>query len=140
MSRSAEIRWEFGGEERLFRMTLEVVQALQESKCDAGPSHIWDRLNNGAWKDHDVFEPILRGLIGAKMPSNDALKLVRRHIQPLGDHVELAKALCAVAVTGVPDEAPKELGETATRRPSSSRSPAEKFDSPGSGDGAAQWG
>lgn len=140
MSRSAEIRWEFGGEERLFRMTIEAVQAVQESQCDAGPSHIWDRLNSGAWKDHDVFEPILRGLIGAKMPPNDALKLVRANIQPLGDHVELAKALCAVAVTGVQDEAPKGFGETATERPSSTRSPAKKSDSRASTDGAAQWG
>lgn len=137
MSRSATIRWEFGGVERLFRLTIERLEDLQEGKCDAGPSHIWALLDTGQWKSWHVIEPLVQGLRGGEgIAESAARKLVKKEVAAngLGDYVDLAKAVCAASVTGTPDEAPKGFGETA--RQETSRFPTENSGSPRSTDGA----
>jgi hypothetical protein len=70
------------------------------------------------------------------MSESAARRLVKKQVAgALGDYVELAKAVCAAAVTGVPDEAPKKSAGMVSQETSHSR--MEKSDSPQSTDGAA---
>lgn len=138
MSRTATIRWEFAGEERVFRLTISRLEALQE-KCDAGPGFIWQLLDSGMAKSWHITETLIQGLIGGGMSEAAAIKLVKANAIPLADHIELAKAICQAAWSGVPDESPKEFGETVTMSPTASRSPMGKSGSRGSMDGQAPW-
>lgn len=109
MSRSAEIVLLFGGEERLFRLGIKQLEAIDE-KCDAGPMELLRRHAEGTWRVHDLREVILQGLIGGGATQAEASTLVRTFFDdlPLGQFVPIAQAIVMAAVVGSEDE---DLGE-----------------------------
>lgn len=109
MSRSAEVTLPFGGEDRVFRLALGQLRALQE-KTDCGPPELLRRFAMQTWRVDDVREPILQGLIGGGLDSPKATQLVQSYVDsaPYGLHLQLAQAIVAAAIVGVDDE---DLGE-----------------------------
>lgn len=105
MSRAAEITMAFGGEERLFRLPIGRLRALQE-KTDSGPMELIQRLVAGNWRIDDVREPILQGLIGGGMDSRSATQLLLDHFDdlPVLPFVAVAQAIVAASVIGVEEE------------------------------------
>lgn len=127
MSRAAEVMLAFGGEERLFRLPIGRLRAVQE-RCDAGPMEIIARLANGGWRLDDVREVILQGLIGGGLGQPEATRLMLTAFDslPLQPFVPVAQAVMMAAVVGVEDEEPGEgqAGEGSTlSRAASSDSP-----------------
>lgn len=122
MSRAAEVTLAFGGEERLFRLPLGRLRALQE-KTDCGPLELLQRYAMSTWRVDDVREAILQGLMGGGLPSHQATSIVVGHFDdtPIMAHVAVAQAIVASAVVGVGDEQP---GETGARGEKKSRSRA----------------
>jgi len=126
VSRSGDIRLDFGGEERAFRLAIGQWRKVQE-KCDAGPAELLTRLAPafyaakqdltfeqivgmgfiGKWRIDDVREPILQGLLGANMAGPEALALVKTWVdeRPLLESVALAYRIVLASVTGPEDEA-----------------------------------
>ena len=113
MSRSAEARLDFAGEERLFRLRVGPLNALQE-KLDAGPLWLNSMLEAGRWKTTDLREIIFQGLKGGGMPDADATALIKSDFDdpPAGyaQFVPLCRAILAPVIFGVEDEP---LGEPA---------------------------
>lgn len=111
MSRAAEITLAFGGEERLFRLPLGRLRALQE-KTDCGPLELLQRYAMSTWRVDDVREAILQGLMGGGLPSHQATSIVMANFDdmPIMGHVAIAQAIVAAAVVGVGDEEPGEIG------------------------------
>lgn len=109
MSRSAEVTLPFGGEDRVFRLALGQLRALQE-KTDCGPPELLRRYATQTWRVDDVREAVLQGLIGGGLDSPKATQLVQNYVDasPYGLHVQLAQAVVAAAIIGVEDEG---LGE-----------------------------
>ncbi|KAK0358855.1 hypothetical protein LTR94_033683, partial [Friedmanniomyces endolithicus] len=105
MSRTAEIELSFGGEDRLFRLNIGRLRALQE-KVDAGPMELLSRLSAGTWRVDDVREVLLQGLIGGGMSSADATRLVKTDFDdlPLQPFVQIAQAVVMTALVGAEDE------------------------------------
>jgi len=136
MSRSAVARFEWGGEERTFRLTARALEDWQEA-CDAGPAWVWGLLQNEAWKPVHVRETLRFGLIGGGMSAAEAGRLVKLHIEPYGDNIKPAMCVLEAVIQGVPDEVPKSYGETVASL--SPISPEGKSASPPSGDGVGQW-
>lgn len=129
MSRTAEIELSFGGEDRLFRLNIGRLRALQE-KVDAGPMELLSRLSAGTWRVDDVREVLLQGLIGGGMSSADATRLVKTDFDdlPLQPFVQIAQAVVMTALVGAEDEvAGEQQGEEQT-----SPSPAPNSASPAS--------
>lgn len=129
MSRGAEVTLPFGGEDRLFRMPLGRMRAVQE-KCDAGPPELLTRYVGKTWRVDDVREPILQGLIGAGLAPHEAQKLVETAMDglPMIPFVPIAQAVVMAFLIGVDDEEPgeREAGEAAAKshsREASSASP-----------------
>lgn len=130
MSRSAEVVLAFGGEDRVFRLPLGRLRALQE-KTDAGPMELLQRFTVGNWRIDDVREPILQGLIGGGMNQHEATKLVQSYFDdtPTLPHVHFAQSIVAAAIIGVEDES---LGELQAGASQKKRSRARKSVSPAS--------
>lgn len=130
MSRAAEVTLLFGGEDRLFRLPLGRLRALQE-KTDAGPMELLKRFTVGNWRIDDVREPILQGLIGGGMNQHEATKLVQSYFDdtPTFPHVQFAQVIVSAAIIGVEDESLGELQAGATQR---KRSRAARSASPAS--------
>ncbi len=129
MGRTAEIELSFGGEDRLFRLNIGRLRALQE-KVDAGPMELLSRLSAGTWRVDDIREVLLQGLIGGGMSSPDATRLVKTDFDdlPLQPFVQIAQAVVMTALVGAEDEgAGEQLGEEQT-----SPSPAPNSASPAS--------
>ncbi|WP_461344464.1 gene transfer agent family protein [Brevundimonas sp. GN22] len=105
MSRAAEVTLPFGGEERLFRLPIARLRALQE-KTDCGPMELIQRYSAGTWRLDDVREAILQGLIGGGLNSHEATQVIMGHFDdtPIFPHVTIAQAIVASAVIGVDDE------------------------------------
>lgn len=122
MGRAAEVTLAFGGEERLFRLPLGRLRALQE-KTDCGPLELLQRYAMSTWRVDDVREAILQGLIGGGLSSHEATGIVQSHFDdtPVMGHVPVAQAIVAAAVIGTGDEAP---GETQARGQGKTRSRA----------------
>ncbi|WP_292052156.1 gene transfer agent family protein [Brevundimonas sp. UBA5866] len=120
MSRAAEVTLAFGGEERLFRLPIGRIRALQE-KTDCGPMELIQRFTTGRWRVDDVRETILQGLIGGGLSTHEATQVILGHFDdtPIFPHVTIAQAIVASAVIGVEDEA---LGESAAGVGTNSRS------------------
>lgn len=119
MSRSAEVTLAFGGEERLFRLPIDRLRALQE-KTDCGPMELLQRYSAGTWRVDDIREALLQGLIGGGLTSTEATQLVLSHFDgtPLADSVPLAHGIVMAAVVGAedePQEKPKAGAKTKTR-------------------------
>lgn len=109
MSRAAEVNLLWGGEERLFRLPIGRIRAIQE-KCDAGLPELLRRYITQAWMIDDVREVILQGLIGGGLDNQTATKAVLAYFDdtPIQPHVTVAQAIVAAAIVGVDDE---DLGE-----------------------------
>lgn len=109
MSRSARIHLTLWDGEYDFQLRLGELQKLQEV-CDAGPMHIRRRLLGDDWKVEDVRETLRLGLLGAGMKQDDALKLIKRHVDPpyLAENTINAMLVISASVAGVEDE---RLGE-----------------------------
>lgn len=109
MSRAAEVELAFAGEDRMFRLPLGRLRALQE-KCDAGPMELLGRYVQGNWRVDDVREAILQGLIGGGMESGPATKLVQTNFDdlPIQQFIPLAQAVVMASVIGIGDEPPGE--------------------------------
>lgn len=136
MSRTATARFEWAGEERVFRLSARALEDWQEA-CDAGPAWVWGLLQSEMWRSVHVRETLRYGLIGGGMPAAEAGRLVKLHAEPYGDNIKPAMCVLEAVIQGVPDEVPKGLGETvASLRPIS---PEGKSGSLHSGDGAGQW-
>lgn len=114
MSRSAEVTLAFAGEERVFRLPLGRLRALQE-KTDCGPMELLSRLASGTWRVDDLRETILQGLVGGGLDQGAATKLLLSYLddQPLQPFVILAQAVLMAAVIGAGDDEPgeREAGE-----------------------------
>lgn len=122
MSRAAEVTLAWGGEDRLFRLPLGRMRALQE-KTDAGPPELLRRYVTQTWRIDDVREAILQGLIGGGLDNQAATKAVAAYFDdtPVESHVLVAQAIVAAAIVGVGDE---DLGEPGGEVRPSSPSPA----------------
>lgn len=116
MSRTATARFEWAGEERTFRLAVRQLEELQDA-CDAGPQYLYELLASGLGRQKYIAETLRLGLIGGGMPAAEADRLVKRNIFPLADNVLPAMTVLAAVVQGVPDERPKESGETVPPKP-----------------------
>lgn len=105
MSRSADVRLDFAGEERFFRLGIREMRVIQE-KVDAGPYEVFLRLQDSRWRVDDVRETILQGLIGGGMETVPALKLVEKHFDalPILQFIPVAMGVLIAALSGVEDE------------------------------------
>lgn len=116
MSRDGSISFEWADGEKTFRLALGQLRELQE-KCDAGPPHIYHRLESDTWLVDDVVETLRLGLIGGGADQAKARTLVQRYAGPgtFMENVRPAMMIIAAALVGAPDEAPKKaMGETET--------------------------
>lgn len=128
MSRSAEIVLPFGGEDRVFRLPIGRLRALQE-KTDCGPMELLSRFSEGRWRVDDLRETIFQGLQGGGMPSPDASRLMKTDFDdlPLQQFVFTAQGIVLAAVVGSEDE---DLGEQRGEASQTTPSPEEKSGSP----------
>ena len=116
MTRTAEVTLAFAGEERLFRLPIGRLRALQE-KTDCGPMELIQRFAAGSWRVDDLRETIHQGLIGGGLAAPDAARLLKTDFDdlPLGQFVGTAQAIVLAAVVGAGDEdAGEPEGEAAT--------------------------
>ncbi len=106
MGLKTEVRIDFAGERRSFDLSpIGCVRRLQDA-CDAGPQFVLNRLFDGSWKDHDLREPIIQGLVGAGMPQRDAQALVEKWIdpEPKRQFIPIAQAVLMAWLVGAEDE------------------------------------
>lgn len=106
MGLKTEVRIDFAGERRSFDLSpIGCVRRLQDA-CDAGPQFILNRLFDGSWKDHDLREPIVQGLIGAGMGQRDAQELVEKWVDPAPKRqfIPVAQAVLMAWLVGAEDE------------------------------------
>lgn len=131
MGLKTEVRLDFAGERRSFNLSpIGSIKRLQDA-CDAGPQFILNRLFDGSWRDHDLREPIVQGLVGAGMPQRDAQALVEKWIdpEPKQQFVPLAQAVLMAWLIGAEDE---DLGEPRGEAETTSPSPEASSSSPAS--------
>lgn len=109
MSRAAEASLAFAGEDRIFRLSLGRLRALQE-KVDCGPMELLSRYATGAWRVDDLREVIYQGLVGGGLDAAAASRLMKTDFDdlPLAPFVVLARGIVLAAVVGAGDEV---LGE-----------------------------
>lgn len=110
MSLKTEVRLDFAGERRSFDLSpIGCIRRLQDA-CDAGPQHILNRLFDGTWRDHDLREPLIQGLVGAGAQQRDAQALVEKWVdpEPKQQFIPLAQAILMAWLVGAEDE---DLGE-----------------------------
>lgn len=122
MSRSAEISLAFAGEDRVFRLPIGRLRALQE-RVDCGPMELLARYIGGTWRVDDLREPILQGLMGGGMGQGEATRLVQSNFDdlPLKEFIGIAQAIVGAAVIGAAEEG---LGEPEAGEMSTNPSPA----------------
>lgn len=114
MSRHGTIRLVWGGDERPFRLSFKELRELQElctlptDKLVSGPLSIATRLGEGTWRVQDIRETLRLGLVGGGMPSNEATRLVIRHVEeydtPLAEHALHARAIIFAALMGARED------------------------------------
>lgn len=105
MSVDGSVELTFGGDSRLFRLSVDNLIALQ-GKRDSGPLEIAGRLQAGTWRIEDITETIRIALIGGGMDGKAARELVEAHVKPphITAHVLLALAVLLSALQGDPDD------------------------------------
>lgn len=105
MSADGSITLAWGDGEHRFRTGLKEWREIQD-KCGAGLVEIMDRLAHRRWKVDDVREPIRIGLIGGGMTPTQAFGVTKIYVdeRPLAESVNVAFAILAAAVVGVPDD------------------------------------
>jgi len=118
--RPVDITW--AGGEHSFLLTIDLLRALQ-SKCDAGPAWVLNRLTSGQWLVDDVIETIRLGLEGGGLKKEEARRLVVRHVQdrPLTLSVMTAQVILMSALFGSEDDPVGENLAGAETEPSLSR-------------------
>lgn len=129
MSLKTEVRLDFAGERRSFDLApVGCIRRLQDA-CDAGPQFILNRLFDGSWKDHDLREPIIQGLIGGGLDQRSAQALVEKWIdpEPKRQFIPVAQAVLMAWLVGAEDET---LEKPRARKRNATRSRAEKSGSP----------
>src|SRR5690606_33395855 len=104
------------------------IRRLQDA-CDAGPQHIMNRLFDGTWRDHDLREPLIQGLVGAGVQQRDAQALIEKWVdpEPKQQFIPMAQAILMAWLVGAEDEDLGEPSGEAQTNPSpdqSSASPA----------------
>lgn len=131
--KGVELTW--AGGEHEFVLTIELLRALQ-SKCDAGPPHILERLTSRRWFVDDVIEPIRLGLEGGGATKEAARQMVKRFVEdrPLTESVILAHTVLSASLLGSEDDMPGEM-KAGTASQTVTRSPEENGASPASTDG-----
>lgn len=130
MSRAAEVRLDFAGEERLFRLGIGQLRVLDEA-CDCGPMELLTRFSAGTWRTKDLRETIFQGLKGGGMADAEATRLVRETVDvgPLNQYVPIAQGTVLACLVGVEGD---DLGEPEGEAEKSSPSPDQKSGSPAS--------
>lgn len=105
MSAAGTITFDWGDAEHRFRLAIGELRELQE-KCDSGPELIRWRIETGQWRIDDLRETLRLGLIGAGMKAEEALTLVRRHVdgRPLLFSKAPAFAVLTAALAGSPKD------------------------------------
>jgi len=123
-TRSAEVSLWLGPEQRVFRLTVPMLEKVQEA-TDAGPPELIARMAGmlaapagmsnlqravmgglGRWRVQDIHAPILFGLIGGGMDPPAAARIVEEWVseRPLIESVPVALAALMAAVFGPEDE------------------------------------
>lgn len=131
MGLKTEVRLDFAGERRTFNLSpIGCIKRLQDA-CDAGPQFILNRLFDGSWRDHDLREPIIQGLVGAGETQAAAQRLVEKWVdpEPKQQFVPVAQAILMAWLVGAEDE---DLGEPTGEAEASRPSPEESSGSPAS--------
>lgn len=129
MGLKTEVRLDFAGERRTFNIApIGCIKRVQDA-CDAGPQFILNRLFDGSWRDHDLREPILQGLVGGGETQAVAQRLVEVWLdpEPKQQFVPIAQAILMAWLMGAEDEDLGELQGEAVTPPSpgeNSASPA----------------
>lgn len=105
MSRDGSITLTWGGDERVFRLDIAALLALQES-CKAGPAEIAGRLASGMWRIADAREPLRLGLIGGGLAGPVARRLVDDNAGPgqLAAGALVSYVVLMAALQGDPDD------------------------------------
>jgi hypothetical protein len=106
MSINGTVVLNFAGADRAFNLAVISVALEHQDLCDAGPNQVLNRLLAGTWRIQDLRETIRLGLVGGGMKANEALVLVRRHVdgKPWGETVPLARTIMMAAIVGVKDD------------------------------------
>jgi hypothetical protein len=93
------------------RLALAQLEGLQ-SKLDAGPEFLLNRIRLGQWRAADLFEVIRWGLIGGGMDHIDAEKLMKRIFDqhPLASFKSPALEVLSHSVFGPVDDTVGEDG------------------------------
>jgi hypothetical protein len=102
---------EFGGQDRVFDLTLKWIDALQ-SKQGVGLGMIGYRLSSHSWHVGDITETLFYGLVGGGMPAVEARKIVNEWCDgmPLANPKDAcspfatAKAVIAAVFFGIPED------------------------------------
>ncbi|WP_375458888.1 gene transfer agent family protein [uncultured Enterovirga sp.] len=105
MSSDGSITLLWGDGEHRFRLAIGQLRELQ-TKCNAGPLEILDRLANRTWRIDDARETIRLGLIGGGMEPIAALERVLNYVdaRPPMESLQTAQAVLIAAIIGVPDD------------------------------------
>lgn len=110
----AEVVVEFGGDDRLFRLTLPGILELEET-CGAPFAVIAGRVAAGQYGVNDVLHPIRLGLIGGGMKPEQASKLMRGYAfpaQPIAEGWHVARAVLMAALVGFQQAPLDDAGKT----------------------------
>lgn len=103
---TVRIAWQ-GGEHDFCMAETGSIFSLEEA-CGAGLMEVFRRLSGDRWKVNDVREPIRLGLIGGGCKPDEAMKLVKAHVdhnpKGLAPSVVLATAILQAVLIGVPDD------------------------------------
>lgn len=124
MSLKTEVRLDFAGERRSFDLSpIGCIRRLQDA-CDAGPNHIRTRLIDGTWRDHDLRETLVQGLVGGGLSQRDAQALIEKWVdpEPKVQFLPIAQAVLLAWLVGAEDE---DLGEHPGEEQALSPSPEE---------------
>lgn len=105
--KGVELTW--AGGEHHFLLSIDLLKALQ-TKCDAGPEFILQRLGTRRWLVEDVIETIRLALEGGGLHKEEARRLVKIHVEdrPLTESVMTAQAVLMAALFGTEDDMPGE--------------------------------
>lgn len=127
MGLKTEIRLDFAGERRSFDLSpIGCIRRLQDA-CDAGPNHIRMRLVDGTWRDHDLREPLIQGLVGGGLSQRDAQSLIEKWVdpEPKNQFLPVAQAVLLAWLVGAEDEP---LGESQGEGATPNHSPEVRSD------------
>lgn len=113
MSRLGNVTFEWGGEDRSFRLPIKELEALEELR-GVSVYELLHRLQIQRPMVKDCRTILLHGLIGAGVPMSEATKLVRAYCDgiPPSESIVPAIVVLSAGLYGVPDDPPgKSEGE-----------------------------